>query len=29
MDFGGLDGAGRLRRIVGFFGPLPPAEAMG
>ncbi|MGY1689482.1 nuclear transport factor 2 family protein [Geodermatophilus sp. SYSU D01105] len=24
-DFGELDGAGALRRIVGFFGPLPPA----
>ncbi len=23
-DFGELDGAGALRRIIGFFGPLPP-----
>jgi hypothetical protein len=23
MDFGEVDGQGALRRIVGFFGPLP------
>jgi hypothetical protein len=26
VDFGEIDDAGLLRRIVGFFGPLPPRE---
>ena len=26
MDFVALDGDGRIRRVVGFFGPLTPAE---
>jgi hypothetical protein len=29
MDFGELDEDGRLRRIVGFFGPFPPADRAG
>lgn len=27
VDFGDVDDAGQLRRIVGFFGPLPPRDA--
>jgi hypothetical protein len=26
MDFGVVDGEGRIQRIVGFLGPFPPLE---
>jgi hypothetical protein len=29
MDFGELDADGRLKRIVGFFGPMPGARSEG
>jgi len=29
IDFGELDSGGALRRVIGFFGPLPPREPAG
>jgi hypothetical protein len=29
MDYGQLDEDGRIKLIVGFFGPFPPLEAAG